>query len=388
VRTPWLLLILVAAAVGGHAQTPGEPRLRIVSPTDDTYLSGPVLLRALIDPPVEARRVSLVTFFADGDVVCRVDRSPFECGWDAGPRVAAHQIRATAVFADGRRLAASVRTRALEYAEAVDVPLVQVTAVVTDADGRFVDGLPRDAFRVFDEDQLQKITYFATEDAPLDIVATIDVSGSMTRAMPQVKSAVKAFVSALAPEVHATLVGFNDNVFVLSRRAAPGPSMLVAVDRLAPWGGTALYDAVIRSLDLVARQQGRKAVVLFTDGDDQSSFTTSTVAEQRVEAADAVIFTIAQGRATSTERLQQTLGRLAEVSGGRSFVTDDLQALATAFQEISTELSHQYLLGYVPTHGKSDGSWRRIRVELAEKRMRVRARRGYRAGGVIREGSE
>lgn len=384
--------LLVASGLilsGSGAQAPTQangmqapdPSLRIVSPTKDTYLSGPVLLRAVANPPAAARLLKNVTFFADGLLICRIEMPPFECPWDAGSGVKAHQIRVTATLPDGRRIIDSVRTQELGYVEAVEVPVVQVTAVVTDPEGRFVDGLGREAFRIFDEEAAQSITYFADEEAPLHVVVAVDVSGSMTDAMPGVKTAVKSFLTALDPKTEVTLVGFNDNVFVLSRRGPDPASRVKAVDRLAPWGGTALYDAVLKSIELLSRGEERKALVIFTDGDDQSSFTTREATNARVEASDAVIFTIAQGRGTRDERFKSVLDGVAQVSGGRAFFTEDLEDLDKAFREIATELSHQYMLGYAPAVQGEAGAWRRIRVEMNDKRLRVRARKGYRVGG-------
>jgi Ca-activated chloride channel family protein len=375
-----LLIVLMTVWIVATQDSP-EPRVRILSPTPDSFLSGPVLLQAEIAPASQARLVAEVSFFADGRLVCRDTTRPFECPWDAGAGVRAHQIRVAALLTDGRRLVETVRTKELGYVERVTVPVVQVTAVVTDESGRFVDGLERDAFRVLDEEVEQRITYFGAEEAPLHVVVAVDVSGSMTDAMPSVRTAVKSFLAALKPETELTLVAFNDNVFIPARRAANPASRIEAVDLLEPWGGTALYDALVKSLDVLAQGAGRKALVIFSDGDDQSSFSGRDAANARVEASDAVIFTIAQGRGTTEARFRAVLDGMAQISGGRAFFTDNMDELDRAFREIGIELSHQYLLGFTPSASVPDGTWRRLRVELRDKSLRVRARRGYRTGG-------
>ena len=139
-----ILRILTAAAlfaVVGLSAQPQQPAVSIVSPHDGDYVSGPVTLKAEVQPPdVQVKSLSL---FADGRLVCTLERPPYECPWDAGRRVVEHALRAVAVLADGRRVARGVRTRGVPYTEAVDVDVVHITASVTDGSGRFVKGLAR-----------------------------------------------------------------------------------------------------------------------------------------------------------------------------------------------------------------------------------------------------
>src|SRR5438309_1121065 len=192
-----------------------EPHVQIVSPGEDTYVSGPTLLRARVDPPGLA---SSVVFFVDGRQACAATRMPFECDWDAGPFVAEHQVRAVVYLVAGGRVVTTVRTKALGYTEKVDVDVVQVTVTVVDGHGRFVKGLPRSVFHVAEDGQAQKISHFASEDVPLELLVAVDISGSMTPAMPKLKKAVKDFLTAVPPQDQVTLLGFNDNIFTLTRR--------------------------------------------------------------------------------------------------------------------------------------------------------------------------
>jgi Ca-activated chloride channel family protein len=365
-----------AATVALFAQAQG-PALRVASPTADSYLSGPVRLVAKIDPPAAERQVSQVLFFAGGAQVCTIRRPPFDCDWDAGDRVVEQQIRAVAVLRDGRRLVESVRTRGLLHAEVTDVDIVQVTAVVTDGDGRFVRHLtPRD-FKIYEDDRLQEITNFASENIPLELVAAIDISSSMTDALPGVKNAAKKFLAGLGPTDQLTVLGFNENIFTLARRETEAAARLRAVDRLAPWGGTALYDVIIKAVEVLGRQSGRRSIVLFSDGDDESSHASLEAAIARSEGSDATIYAIGQGRAVYARDLQTLLKRLATVSGGRAFFTVDPAQLESSFIEILEDLRSQYVLAYAPPSNVRDGKFHRIRVEV-NGGHNVRARQGYR----------
>jgi VWFA-related protein len=202
----------------------------------------------------------------------------------------------------------------------------------------------------------------------------------MRAALPFVKEAAKRFLGGLRPGDHVTVLGFNDNVFTLARPTVDLATRLKAIDRLAPWGGTALYDVVVQAFELLGRQTGRRALVVLTDGEDLNSRVPIEVAERRLEASDAVMYPIGQGRAPRLASLKTVLERLARKSGGRAFFGDSVDQLDAVFGEILEELSNQYLLGYVPKDLTRDGRWRTLKVEVPGKKdIHVRARQGYRA---------
>jgi Ca-activated chloride channel family protein len=374
-RLAWLVVAALAALV---ASTAAQATARITSPGDATYLTGVVRLAIAFDPLSVAADVRQVRWFADGRLVCTAEVPPFSCEWDAGSRVDAHVIRAVAVLKSGPQIVANVRTKAVEYAEAVDVDVVQVTAVVTDSAGRFVTDLKAADFKVYEDDKLQRLTTFEAENIPLELVTAIDVSSSMTEALPAVKRHATNFLSQLRDGDQVTVLGFNDSIFTLARRATDRAARARAVARLAPWGGTALYDVIIHAFDLLGRQSGRRSLLVFSDGEDQSSRAGMPAVLGRAEASDAAVYMIGQGRALKAPALQQMMRQLAQGSGGRAFFSDNEARLEAIFQEIIEDLRHQYLLVYpAPDHAR-DGQWHRIGVEIPGRGYSVRARLGYR----------
>lgn len=363
---------------GATAAAAQEPAVRFISPTPDTYLSGPVLLKVAIEPPVAAGQVLDVTFYADGRRICVAPPNRPECGWDAGPTVEEHLIRASVRLRSGGRIVENVRTRALGYTESVSVEIVQVNAVVTSPDGHFVKGLTADEFRILDEGRPRPITSFQPTGTSLELVLAVDVSGSMTDAMEDVKAAARAFLGALGPKDQVTLVAFNDAMFTLARRESNAAARARAVDRLSPWGSTALYDVIVRSLDLLSRQPGRRALVVFSDGDDQSSQAGFEEVERLVREGDATLFMVGLGRGAKNDDLKDRMEKLALASGGRALFVDRSDRLGEPFAAIVEELSNQYMLGFAP---QQDGKWHRIEVQVPNTRLRVRAREGYKAPG-------
>jgi Ca-activated chloride channel homolog len=371
----------LAAALAGagvcalaQAPTPSATALRIVSPEGGAYVSGRTLLQARIEPDGTQ---ATVTFFVDGRQVCTLIHAPFECEWDAGPAIGEHQVRAVGAILGGGRLVQTIRTKGVSYNERVDVDVVQVTVSVSDGHGRFIRGLPEGSFHIFEDGHAQPITHFASDDAPLELVAAIDISGSMTPAMPKLKKAVKEFLTAVPRRDQVTLLGFNDSIFTLTRKATDPADRSRAVDRLAPWGGTALYDVVLRGVEMLGRQAGRKALVVFTDGEDQGSHATIGDVERRLQSSDVTLYMIGQGRGVTMEPLKKVMERLSTPTGGRALFTDSIDELHVAFADLLDELTNQYLLGYAPTNTKKDDTWRRIKVDVDGQRD-VHARQGYR----------
>lgn len=372
------ILCLVALALTTTVGSFQAPTLQVVSPPEGSYVSDRLTLEARVEPRERRRDVKEITFFADGRLVCRtsnIDRP--QCAWDAGALIRAHQIRVVATLANGARLVATRRTREIDVNEAVSVQVVQVNALVSDRSGKFVTGLTPAQFRVTENGVPQKIVHFEAEEAPLEIVVAMDISGSMGIAIEDLKAAVRQFLLKLKPVDQVTLVAFNEEMFVLAQRENDPERLSAAVDRLTTWGGTTLYDAIVRSVELLSRQQGRRSLVVFSDGEDQSSQATFAVADRALRGSDATLYMVALGRGREEANLRETLDALAEPTGGRALFAEKPSELGDAFAELLNELTHQYLLGFESTNTLRDGLWRKLEVELPGTTYRVRARQGY-----------
>src|SRR5262249_21774287 len=162
------------------------------------------------------------------------------------------------------------------------------------------------------------------------------------------------------------------------RRTKDPSEKIKAVDRLAPWGSTALYDVILRGVDMLGPPTGRKALIVFTDGEDQGSHAGIGDVERRLQSSDVTLYMIGQGRGVTTDALRKIMNRLAAPTGGRALYTDSIDELHDAFNELLDELSNQYLLGYPPANTRRDDTWHRIKVDV-DGYHQVRARQGYRA---------
>jgi VWFA-related protein len=384
-KAVWCNLLASAVAWTIAVSAGQAPVIRITSPTRDAVISGVTRLEVAIEPQDVVTTVETVTFTIDGRLACTIERPPLACAWDSGDVVRGHHVRVVATLAGGRHLTDNLHTKDPGYTEHVVTEAVLVPVIVTHG-GQFVRGLKQQDFEIVEDGIKQSSASMASEEAPLDLVLAIDVSGSMEHSLDQVKAAVKQLLSKLRPGDAATLVGFNDTMFLAAEREKDQQARERAVDLLTAWGGTALYDATVRAIDLVSREWGRKGIVIFSDGDDRNSLTPRETATARVQASDAMLYTIGFGGGATVPGLRSRLENYAKATGGRAFFPQRPQELDDVFDQIVAELANQYVLSYSSTNLKQDRSWRKINVRVRNGKYEVRARQGYRALGPQRAG--
>jgi len=359
--------------------------LRITAPTPDTAMGGLTRIEVKIEPGSALSALRTMTISVDGRVVCTLERPPLVCSYDSGEAIRAHHVRVVGTLTDGTKLVDTVFTKDLGYSEHVRADAVIVPVLVTHG-GQFVKGLKQQDFEIVEDGVKQTIGSLGSEDAPLDLVLAIDVSGSMEHALEDVKAAVKQLLSKLRPGDAATVIGFNDTMFLATEKEKDQKAREAAVDLLAPWGGTALYDATVSAIDLVSSDWGRKGIVIFSDGDDRNSITSREAATARVQASDAMLYTVGFGGGATVPGLKMKLEQYARDTGGRAFFPQRAEDLNRVFDEIVEELANQYVLSYSPTNQKQDNSWRKISVKVKNGKYSVRARDGYRVLGTKRTG--
>jgi Ca-activated chloride channel homolog len=371
-------VLSMAAGVGTvsnnteQGSAPG-PTLRITWPGAETIASGPTKVEIDIQPRTQVKNVTVTV---DGLHLCTIERPPLACPWDAGSSLKGRHVRAVALLPDGRTLVDNVHTKNIRHVESAGAEAVLVPVIVTDG-GRFVRGLKQQDFQIFENGVAQPVSTLVSENAPLDLVLAIDVSGSMEQALDHVKPAVKQLLSKLRPGDAATILGFNDTTFIAAEREKDRQVREDAVDLLTAWGGTALYDATVTALDLVSRDWGRRGVVIFSDGDDRHSLTRREAALARVQASDAMLYTIGFGGGASVPHLRNSLETYARATGGKAFFPSNAKELDAVFDQIVTELGNQYVLSYSSTALERDSKWRNIKVQVRKGKYAVSARRGY-----------
>ena len=268
------------------------------------------------------------------------------------------------------------------------IDLVTMGVTVTDRRGTFITDLTRDDFEIREDGRMQSITSFArgdgaTDDLPLHLGLLFDTSGSMGEDIKLARSAAIKFLNTLTDAVDMTLVDFDTEVRVARYDQANFARMVERIRSRQPDGWTAMYDALGVYLDGAAEDDGRKILVLYTDGGDTRSTLTFSDVMTLVRASDVTIHVVGfLENQPSSARIGQRmrLMEIAQTTGGQAFFPSAMKDVETAYEKIVAQIRNQYALGYVSTNSAQDGSWRRVEVRVKRpglRDLRVQARRGY-----------
>ena len=308
------------------------------------------------------------------------------------------------------------------------VELINVAVTVSDATGRYVTGLTRDDFVVYEDGVEQAITHFSNERVPVSLGLVVDTSGSMDgEKWEHARDAIDRFVlELLGPDDEVFLYTFNYTPDLVEGWTTERTRLSRAMRRIFPRGGTAMYDTLVEAVPLAGRGQHRKkAVVVISDGNDTNSMATAEEVRHLVRDSEVLVYAIGidgdprqsttgpfgnrprvripfpipfpgprrrpfpstqppwviggtQQRGMDSRVNASALQAITDDSGGRTEIIRDSQDLDPATASIADELSQQYFLAY-PAAAKKDGKWHTIRVQVRDERYRVRARRGYTA---------
>jgi Ca-activated chloride channel family protein len=270
----------------------------------------------------------------------------------------------------------------------VQVDLVTLTLTVTDYYGRYVSGLTKEAFTVWDDNEEQEITYFSDADAPVSIGILFDISGSMSNEkIVKARNALERFINTSHPNDEYFLIAFNSRAQLLMDRTRDGEAVLQKLTLVEPKSNTALYDACYLGVERVTRGvHQKKAMLIISDGQDNSSRYNFKEVRRLMKESDVVIYAVGimDGRdAASMEGMQgqALLDELSSVTGGKSFYPQTNVELDEIFERIALELRHQYSIGYTPKNFQPDGKWHKVKVKVKPPRglprLTVRSREGY-----------
>jgi Ca-activated chloride channel family protein len=279
------------------------------------------------------------------------------------------------------------------YTIGVNVDLVLMYTSVFDKNGRFISGLKKDSFKVYEDGVEQKISSFSQEDVPVSMGILLDLSGSMRGKIDQVNKAALAFIKASNPQDQVFLIGFNDQVELLQDFTSDIDEITDALDNTVVTGGTALYDAIYLGVQKShSGSKPKKAVVVITDGEDRDSYYKLDELIAKVQESDVQVFCVGflnpvgdkglfgHWSKSVPEKAHDALQKIAEETGGKAFFPDKLTDIHTVVSEIASELRSQYSIGYFSSNSARDGSFRRVKIEIPGSNpsiTHVRYRRGY-----------
>ena len=394
VRTAGAVCGIAAVVVAlGLAVTPAEepPAIEFVTPIHLQTVLGPaeIVLDVRVPPGLRADRVEI---FVDDAPLVTLHDPPWRTTWDAGETGAGHSLEAILHLSNGTSVGAAVRTSRLRVTHFEEVALVNLYAVVRDAAGGYVTDLERDDFEVTENGRPQKIERFTSERKPLSVAIVLDNSLTMEgKKLERAQEAALKFLDVLEDGDEGMVVMFSDEVVVAQTLTPDRKRLETAIATAKAKGGTALYDAVWKTSRRMEPLEGRRVLVLLSDGRDEASsglepgsLHTLNEALDRALRDEVIIFSIGIGKNLGSQpdfygrrTLKSILDEMAKKTGGRALFASGPSKLKKAFEEVADDLRHMYSLAYVSDDTRHDGTWREIRLDTSDKRLVVYTRRGY-----------
>jgi VWFA-related protein len=392
------LLLCVGTSHAGDE----ELSVRIVKPRNLSTAIGATQVQILLfmPPGTEVGRVELSV---DERPLVTLTAPPWQVNWDAGDGSRGHRLVAVLHTRDGRQVRSVIRTSALTVNEIERVDLVNLYVVVRDQRERYVTGLERDAFRIFENKRKQTITRFAATHKPLRVGIVLDTSATMRGdKLEKAKQAALQFLSILKNDDEGLVVTFANRVEVAQELTTDRQALEAAISSAEWGGGTALYDALWSTSRMLDDFDGRRVLVLLSDGRDEAasglepgSLHTLDEAVDQTLRSEVMVFAIALGHNLRKEYIRRwnphnglsnldtsvsvldVLERMAGETGGRAVLASGAGRLRKAFEEIASDLRHQYSIAYVSDDTRHDGKWRKVDVLTPGQELEVITRKGY-----------
>jgi Ca-activated chloride channel homolog len=263
--------------------------------------------------------------------------------------------------------------------------VVSLFVTVADAQKRLVPGLEQDDFDIFDNEKAQTITFFDNSIQPITVVVMLDTSGSMTGTIPLLRAAAEQFLIRLLPADKGRVGAFNDKIQFSSRFTNNRDELVSDVKDLDYGNGTRLWDAIGASLEELKGIEGRRVILVFTDGDDTESKMSLGSVIDRARLDEVMIYAIGlesnyfDGQRMVRSKPDRGLRKIADETGGGYFELEKTSDLAPTFTRVAYELHSQYVIGFTPQ--QLDNRIHKLVVKVKKAGMTARARRSYVAAG-------
>jgi len=387
-----------------------QPEVRFTAPRHLSTALGTTTVTLAVSVPSGAA-VERIELLVDGKPLATLTAPPWELEWEAGDGIRGHSLRAVLYLTDGRQDDAFVRTSPLRINQVEKVDLVNLYALVRDNRRNYVSDLDRDDFRILENGRPQTISQFTTERKPLRVGIVLDTSLSMggrngtSKKLKNARKAALEFLDVLKEGDEGMVVTFNDYVHVAQDLTNNRDLMAAAITEAQSFGGTALYDAIWRTAAKLRDFDGRRVMILLSDGQDEAangfepgSLHTLPEALEQALRSEVMVFAIGLGQLNEPVKiwdrdlrgrsnvdpdrtLASILQQIAGDTGGRALISASSSTLRKAFNDVADDLRNQYLIGYTSDDERRDGKWREIVVQVPERKLEVVTRRGYYAPG-------
>jgi VWFA-related protein len=378
-RCTALATALAAAAAAGslRAQDPALS-VRITSPLGRTGLPGAIRIVAQVQAPPSVQPPE-VRFFVDQKLLGAVNAGPpYAVEWVDDNPFERTEIAVEAVDTLGNTARDKVVLEPFEINEAAEVTAVLLETSVQDRTGRFVKGLPPTAFTVREDGVPQVLDLVRQEAVGATFALLVDQSSSMSRRMDFVQRTAAKLSGYMTPLDRMIIAPFSREIGAITGPTDDRTTIIEGIKAIQPSGGTAILDSLAQASRILASAEGRRAIVLITDGYDEHSTTTYDDALEAVRSAGATLYVVGIGGVAGVSmKGERLLRRLAIETGGRFFFPSRDEQLTEVHDVLTDDVQNRYLLTYTPKNQRIDGAWREVEVTTSDASHFIRTRPGY-----------
>jgi Ca-activated chloride channel family protein len=379
----FLVAALVAAtaytaiAAQSPATAPAAPIVRITSPMGRTGTTAPVRIVAQVQY-ADAAPPGQVRFFVDKQLLGSVQQPPYALEWVDENPFERREIAVEAVDSLGHAVIDRIVLEPFEVTEVADVASVLLEASVQDKRGRFVRNIDGSAFSVFENGVKQSLDLVSQEVVGATFALLVDSSASMSRRMDFVQRTAATLAGYMTARDRMLIAPFAKEIRAVTGPTTDRATIVEAVRAIQPEGGTAILDSLSKLPQILASSEGRRAVILITDGYDEHSSTSFAEALAAVKSSGATVYVVGIGGVAGISiKGERLLRQLAVETGGRFFFPSRDSELAEVHDVLTQDVQNRYLISFTPQDQQPDGTWRALTVATTDPEHIVRTRPGY-----------
>ena len=377
---PLCLIPLLVAGVALFAQVPAAPgplTVRITSPLGRTGVAGTVRIVAQVATTAQGP-APVVRFLVDGKLLQTLSAPPYAIDWADDDPLVEREIVVEASDAQNHTAKDTITLKPYTVTDESEVTSVVVEASVYDKNGRFVPKLGLTDFALRDDGELQTISFASQQAVPVTFALLIDSSQSMSYSVAFVRAAARRLSAYLRPNDRVIVAPFTTGLLPVTGPTDDHKTMLEAIGSVRNDGGTAILDSLANLAGRMNNLEGRRAIILVTDGYDENSIWTVEETLKALHKVQATVHVVGIGGIAGISlKGQEVLKRLATETGGRAFFPWRIEDLADVYETLAVDVQTRYLLAYTPSNQLDDGRWHPIEITTKDGNTVAQTRKGY-----------
>ncbi len=379
-----LFILLILLPVYGENPTKvSNPEMKFTSPENNEVWVGERII-ALKISGLEQKEIQSVEIFLDGKFLKELNNPPYSLKHNFGNSPRNRVLKAILRDHEGVLLREEISSYKFDDVQSVNVIEMAIPIAVLDRNGNYVKGLSKDNFELYEDNKLIEISYLNLinkRKGDFHLILLIDISSSMKDKMDYIKDAAKMFLEDLMKKNDkAIVIFFNHEVIEDTDFSSDINELVNSISLAFPFGATSLYDSIAHCINLVKGVSGRNIIVVFSDGEDNSSFIDPYTLMKKAEKSNTEIYSI--GKRTyslsSDDQYKTLLEKISRSSGGIPFFFDHVSEVKKVYRKIRKDIQAKYLLYFSPQKRGKIKTFRKIKVKLKNtKRYKIRTVKGF-----------